>query len=201
MIATQNPFKSFYQAFIQLSSKFSSDFHLRRVRDSSPCRCNPSLSLANWHITALSTLHNLLIISGESEIRTHGGVTLNGFQDHRIKPLCHLSKFLAEGGGIQPHSNEHTVFKTGSVKTDWFTFHFFQFCTYGRIRTHELVENDFGDHLLWPLAYIRIFASQKGIEPLPTLLWKQHQLLTTTPSDSLSGWKTGLEPAGSLSRF
>jgi hypothetical protein len=29
--------------------------------------------------------------SGERGIRTPGGVTLNGFQDRRIRPLCHLS--------------------------------------------------------------------------------------------------------------
>ncbi len=28
---------------------------------------------------------------GERGIRTPGGVTLNGFQDRRIRPLCHLS--------------------------------------------------------------------------------------------------------------
>ncbi|WP_314271466.1 hypothetical protein, partial [Capnocytophaga sputigena] len=26
-------------------------------------------------------------------IRTPGGVTLNGFQDRRIRPLCHLSNY------------------------------------------------------------------------------------------------------------
>lgn len=30
-------------------------------------------------------------ISGERGIRTPGPVTVNGFQDHRIRPLCHLS--------------------------------------------------------------------------------------------------------------
>ncbi len=31
---------------------------------------------------------------GERGIRTPGGLTLNGFQDRRIKPLCHLSEPL-----------------------------------------------------------------------------------------------------------
>src|SRR5690606_1117557 len=31
-------------------------------------------------------------LSGERGIRTPGGVTLNGFQDRRIRPLCHFSK-------------------------------------------------------------------------------------------------------------
>ncbi len=29
--------------------------------------------------------------SGERGIRTPGPVTVNGFQDRRIRPLCHLS--------------------------------------------------------------------------------------------------------------
>lgn len=29
--------------------------------------------------------------SGERGIRTPGGITLNGFQDRRNRPLCHLS--------------------------------------------------------------------------------------------------------------
>ena len=31
------------------------------------------------------------LFCGERGIRTPGGVTLNGFQDRRIRPLCHLS--------------------------------------------------------------------------------------------------------------
>ena len=31
------------------------------------------------------------ILSGERGIRTPGPVTVNGFQDRRIRPLCHLS--------------------------------------------------------------------------------------------------------------
>ena len=31
------------------------------------------------------------MVGGERGIRTPGGVTLNGFQDRRIRPLCHLS--------------------------------------------------------------------------------------------------------------
>ena len=30
-------------------------------------------------------------LSGERGIRTPGPVTVNGFQDRRIRPLCHLS--------------------------------------------------------------------------------------------------------------
>jgi hypothetical protein len=36
---------------------------------------------------------HLIGVCGEGGIRTPGGVTLNGFQDRRIKPLCHLSRF------------------------------------------------------------------------------------------------------------
>jgi hypothetical protein len=31
------------------------------------------------------------LLSGERGIRTPGSVTFNGFQDRRIRPLCHLS--------------------------------------------------------------------------------------------------------------
>jgi hypothetical protein len=31
------------------------------------------------------------LVCGERGIRTPGGLTLNGFQDRRIRPLCHLS--------------------------------------------------------------------------------------------------------------
>ncbi len=31
---------------------------------------------------------------GERGIRTPGGITLNGFQDRRIRPLCQLSGLL-----------------------------------------------------------------------------------------------------------
>ena len=34
---------------------------------------------------------HLVFKSGERGIRTPGGVTLNGFQDRRIRPLCHFS--------------------------------------------------------------------------------------------------------------
>ena len=32
-----------------------------------------------------------LCLGGERGIRTPGPVTVNGFQDRRIRPLCHLS--------------------------------------------------------------------------------------------------------------
>ena len=35
---------------------------------------------------------HMAAFSGERGIRTPGGVTLNGFQDRRNRPLCHLSK-------------------------------------------------------------------------------------------------------------
>jgi hypothetical protein len=34
---------------------------------------------------------HLFFIGGERGIRTPGPVTVNGFQDRRIRPLCHLS--------------------------------------------------------------------------------------------------------------
>ena len=39
-------------------------------------------------------IKDLLRFRGERGIRTPGGVTLNGFQDRRDRPLRHLSMFL-----------------------------------------------------------------------------------------------------------
>jgi hypothetical protein len=36
-------------------------------------------------------MHFQALKSGERGIRTPGSVTFNGFQDRRIRPLCHLS--------------------------------------------------------------------------------------------------------------
>ena len=53
------------------------------------------------------------ITSGESRIRTHGPVTVNSFQDCRIRPLCHFS--LAEAVGFEPTDLlQPTVFKTAA---------------------------------------------------------------------------------------
>ena len=45
-----------------------------------------------------SVLANSLIFSGEGGIRTPGPVTVNGFQDRRDRPLCHLSNADANIG-------------------------------------------------------------------------------------------------------
>ena len=36
-------------------------------------------------------LRHVIFNGGEGEIRTHGPLRGNGFQDRRIRPLCHLS--------------------------------------------------------------------------------------------------------------
>ena len=33
----------------------------------------------------------ILLVCGERGIRTPGPLTVNGFQDRRVRPLCHLS--------------------------------------------------------------------------------------------------------------
>gem|GEM_PF-4228734 len=50
---------------------------------------------------------------GEGGIRTHGPLTVNGFQDRRIRPLCHLSgrpqhnrRHLNQAFPIPPYGNE-----------------------------------------------------------------------------------------------
>jgi hypothetical protein len=46
----------------------------------------------------------LFIFSGEKGIRTPGPVTVNGFQDRRIRPLCHLSAAKIRFEIVQPKS-------------------------------------------------------------------------------------------------
>ena len=41
--------------------------------------------------TKKSPFGDLCFVGGERGIRTPGPVTVNGFQDRRIRPLCHLS--------------------------------------------------------------------------------------------------------------
>ena len=51
------------------------------------------------HSTTLAPLHSSLatLLGGEGGIRTHEGLlTLAGFQDQCIQPLCHLSRFLLQ---------------------------------------------------------------------------------------------------------
>ena len=60
---------------------------------------------------------------GERGIRTPGGVTLNGFQDHRIRPLCHLSgKLLIFFKIIASASIQSTchLFRNGGKNTFFF---------------------------------------------------------------------------------
>ena len=46
---------------------------------------------ANYFAGSFNFLTTKKIFGGELGIRTPGGVTLNGFQDRRIRPLCQLS--------------------------------------------------------------------------------------------------------------
>ena len=55
----------------------------------------------------------ILSSSGERGIRTPGPVTVNGFQDRRIRPLCHLSN---EGAKIRLR----IVICKGYIKVDAF---------------------------------------------------------------------------------
>ena len=77
------------------------------------------------------------LLSGERGIRTPGGVTLNGFQDRRNRPLCHLSKrvslFLSAKLG--------TLFDM----TKCFVNFFFTFVVIGlKIYLRELCHSTFG---------------------------------------------------------
>ncbi len=43
---------------------------------------------------------------GERGIRTPGPVTVNGFQDRRIRPLCHLSAAKIRAGRVSSKTSE-----------------------------------------------------------------------------------------------
>ena len=45
---------------------------------------------------------HLIFFGGERGIRTPGGLHLNGFQDRRIRPLCHLSDAKIRSEGLHP---------------------------------------------------------------------------------------------------
>jgi hypothetical protein len=46
-------------------------------------------------------------LGGERGIRTPGPLTVNGFQDRRIRPLCHLSERKIIQGGVFSKSFFH----------------------------------------------------------------------------------------------
>jgi hypothetical protein len=48
-------------------------------------------------------------LSGERGIRTPGPVTVNGFQDRRIRPLCHLSGAKIGAGGLIAKTNTRNL--------------------------------------------------------------------------------------------
>src|SRR5688572_15058660 len=54
-------------------------------------------------------------IGGERGIRTPGGFHLNGFQDRRIRPLCHLSGAKVMFESIQPKNISEVKFRVVSV--------------------------------------------------------------------------------------
>ena len=47
---------------------------------------------------------------GERGIRTPGPLTVNGFQDRRIKPLCHLSAAKIQSQGFHPKKNQNRAY-------------------------------------------------------------------------------------------
>ncbi len=54
---------------------------------------------------------------GERGIRTPGTLPYNGFQDHRIRPLCHLSKILS---GKRDSNPRPSAWKADALSTELF---------------------------------------------------------------------------------
>jgi hypothetical protein len=82
------------------------------------------LSIILIHIQPIdeATIQRINEIGGGSRIRTHGGVTLNGFQDRRFRPLSHPSIFelififiiMAAGGQYFCPSMKNAKLKSNS---------------------------------------------------------------------------------------
>ena len=74
-----------------------------------------------------------LFFCGERGIRTPGGVTLNGFQDRRIRPLCHfsLTKCIVTNTGAKVQlfsysaNKKHIFFQKKIYFADYHCFMFF----------------------------------------------------------------------------
>jgi hypothetical protein len=71
------------------------EFQQKPTRTSSVCFLCARLAL-KWNLAQFGHIKNpaksgVGFCCGERGIRTPGPVTVNGFQDRRIRPLCHLS--------------------------------------------------------------------------------------------------------------
>ena len=66
------------------------------LRDDEPPPRDPSTPVSPQIKMNRESNDSRFIFSGKRGIRTPGGVTLNGFQDRRNRPLCHLSIVLAD---------------------------------------------------------------------------------------------------------
>lgn len=67
----------------------------------------------NTHIkrkSPISIQKSSFALSGERGIRTPGGVTLNSFQDCRIRPLCHFSWVPHQGISLNAGANIRPFF-------------------------------------------------------------------------------------------
>ena len=53
-----------------------------------------------------------LLFGGEGGIRTHGSLRINGFQDRRNRPLCHLSKQELATDRLCRHTTARTVLRS-----------------------------------------------------------------------------------------
>ena len=59
-----------------------------------------------------------LLLGGERGIRTPGDLRLNGFQDRRIKPLCHLSESI-KNAKLKIKKAKNISDKTASGNTEY----------------------------------------------------------------------------------
>ena len=66
-----------------------------------PARLQASLLRSGTNTKKPEDFHLPVLFCGEGGIRTPGSSQINGFQDRRNRPLCHLSKSSAFALGLQ----------------------------------------------------------------------------------------------------
>ena len=68
-----------------------------------------------------------VLLCGERGIRTPGGVTLNSFQDCRIRPLCHFS-LSASHQGVSLNAVANILRFLKPHKLFWLKFQYLKYC-------------------------------------------------------------------------
>jgi pimeloyl-ACP methyl ester carboxylesterase len=147
---------------------------------------------------------------GERGIRTPGPLTVNGFQDRRIKPLCHLSAAKIQSQGFHPKKNQNRTYFCPMILRRRYVLPFLFVMLWIGCRNCRVLELRMNDKdiqetlssLKYPYQIIRqkignrnIRYLKVGADSLPKLIF-----LHGSPS-SLSAWRTIYTDTNYLKHF